>query len=27
LKDLADGIGIAPDAVARLHQLVGAPAP
>jgi uncharacterized membrane protein YebE (DUF533 family) len=26
LKGLADGTGIAPDAVARLHQLVGAPA-
>ena len=26
LKGLADGAGIAPDAVARLHQLVGAPA-
>ena len=25
LKGLADGTGIAPDAVARLHQLVGAP--
>lgn len=25
LKGLADGSGIAPDAVARLHQLVGAP--
>lgn len=25
LKNLADGTGIAPDAVARLHQLVGAP--
>lgn len=27
LRDLAGGAGIAPDAVARLHQLVGAPAP
>ena len=27
LRDLADRAGIAPDAVARLHQLVGAPAP
>jgi len=26
LKGLADGTGIAPDAVARLHQMVGAPA-
>ncbi len=26
LKGLADGTGIAPDAVARLHQLVGVPA-